>query len=585
MRRLILIALSVLVGGCISTTVIVLNPDRRADAAPAGTSAGGAAPRLAQASATTHPTIVAKWTPGAYPKDEVNLIAMGDWGANNNRQKEVARTLASYLAGKDVQFNGVLTCGDNFYVPLKDNWDKNWKTVFEDMYDAQRLNFPFYVALGNHDYDNGKDKIELAYPLEHPDSRFKLPSRWYRLDLPEERPIVTILVLDSNRWNMSVDEWNKQLKWIDDELAKPRQTRWTVCVGHHTLYSNGDHGDSYTLKSDWGDLLKKHKVDFYVCGHDHSLQHLQLADFPTSLVIAGGGGQTRKEMWRDDRGPFSRKLYGFAHLHFTSWQAEVTLVDGLTGEVAHQFTRDSFGQIAIRSTTPSDKARSSTLASVAGVLTNAERPVSPAIRALQATGDDYQQMEKVLSFSTEQRSAFQKALADRNAGYESWSKTDDGEKYVQASSDLNEAKQSGDQQRIHQVQVEYNKLRAKQEAQRLRLRREFNLAISLKMQQRWAGHLLFKAVIGRFTDADLSDEQKQQAFAACVTIAAQVVDEKKLEADPYLKPDEAMQTRAADVIHDHVLTTKQREKLASIQNNTATSPDQNKEDAEYSPAN
>ena len=247
---------------------------------------------------------VAKWSPNPYPRDEVNLVAMGDWGINSNRQKEVARTLASYVAARGTQFNGLLTCGDNFYVSLKSTTDAAWKTVFEDMYDASRLNIPFYAALGNHDYDRQKDKIELQYAAEHPDSRWKLPARWYRLELPEQQPLVTILMLDSNRSAMGYEDWERELAWMEEELSKPRQTKWTICVAHHTLVSNGDHGDGYTIESDWGDLFKKHNVDFYVCGHDHSLQHMQVADWPTSFVVAGGGGQTRTGIKRDDRGPF-----------------------------------------------------------------------------------------------------------------------------------------------------------------------------------------------------------------------------------------------------------------------------------------
>jgi len=339
-RRLRIAAVLLSICGCIYPTVHI------ACANPAGNGA------MQDQAVGDGATIVAPWTQAECPADEVNLIAMGDWGANNTWQKEVARTLADYVGRDGTQFNAVLTCGDNMYVSLKDVYDKRWKTLFEDMYDATRLNMPFYATLGNHDYEGRKDRVELAYTIAHPDSRWRLPARWYRLDLPEHRPLVSILMLDSNRWRLRSEQWNSQLRWIDDELSRPRQAMWTICVAHHTIYSNGDHGDSSALQHDWGALFQKHKVDFYLCGHDHSLQHLRIKALSTSFVVCGGGGQTRKDMLRDDRGLFSRKLYGFAHLRLCADRAELSLIDGLNGQVVHWFTRTKTRRVGVLGNRP-----------------------------------------------------------------------------------------------------------------------------------------------------------------------------------------------------------------------------------------
>ncbi len=34
----------------------------------------------------------------------------------------------------------------------------------------------------------------------------------------------------------------------------------------------------------------KHKVDMYLAGHDHDMQHQEFEGHPTSFVISGGGG-------------------------------------------------------------------------------------------------------------------------------------------------------------------------------------------------------------------------------------------------------------------------------------------------------
>ena len=59
-----------------------------------------------------------------------------------------------------------------------------------------------------------------------------------------------------------------------------------MCCAHHTMLSNGVHGDNGVLQKEWGALFKKYKVDFYLCGHDHDVQHLEVKDWPMSFVLA-----------------------------------------------------------------------------------------------------------------------------------------------------------------------------------------------------------------------------------------------------------------------------------------------------------
>src|SRR5215207_4033066 len=44
----------------------------------------------------------------------VNLLAMGDWGYNGGKQKEVAVALADYVRTANTRFDGMLLAGDNF---------------------------------------------------------------------------------------------------------------------------------------------------------------------------------------------------------------------------------------------------------------------------------------------------------------------------------------------------------------------------------------------------------------------------------------------------------------------------------------
>src|SRR3954451_9381726 len=303
------------------------------------------------ASATTAPSL----SPAA-KSDEVNVLAIADWGANNDRQRRVAEAIKQYVKRSGVAFSGVLCGGDNIYVKLTGTADPMWQQVFETMYDPAVINFPFYVVAGNHDYQNGKSLIELNYAKENPSSRWKYPSPYYKLELPQgaATPLVTVYMLDSNRDALGKDGWNEETAWLQGELAKPRAAgTWRVAVAHHPLFSNGEHGDIGVLQTTWGRLFKDYGLDLYLGGHDHDMQHLEVEGWPMSFLLVGGGGAGVRPMVVDRRGPFSKSMNGFAHLQFTPQHIVVRLLDQ-QGEPVHTFERDHDGQVQVLQTTPSD---------------------------------------------------------------------------------------------------------------------------------------------------------------------------------------------------------------------------------------
>jgi hypothetical protein len=353
-------------------------PDKpRASAAQAATK-----PATNPATKPTTLPVVRAWHPRPFPPDQVNLLAMGDWGAGaqDKGQKAVAETLARYADRVGTQFNGLLSPGDNLYVKLSGTKDYQWQTVFEDMYDPKRVNFPFFCVLGNHDYENDKPRIEQQYTFENPTSRFKMPARWYRVDFPEgsAKPLVSVLALESNKPKMSPEDWQAQLRWMEEQLADRNGAKWMICFAHHPLLSNGSHGDNGVLLTDWGPLLRKYAVDFYICGHDHDLQHLETPGWHTTFIIAGGGGREATSMRRDTRGPFSRKLNGFAHLQFFDDHVQVKLIDAGDGRIAHEFRKDDSGRIGVVWTTGRDKPTTRPLRSIQGLENRTPPATAPA---------------------------------------------------------------------------------------------------------------------------------------------------------------------------------------------------------------
>ena len=287
--------------------------------------------------------------PPATRPDPLRIFAMGDWGEDTAAQRRVADAMARRAADPKSKPDAVILCGDNFYFRLSGVDDPRWQSVFEKVYDAKVLPVPFYACLGNHDYDGNNLAIELGYASSHPQTRFKMPSRFYRVDLPAEQPMLTLLMLDSNKDNMNAAQWSAQIDWLKTQLASPRAP-WTICCAHHPMFSNGYVFSNGVLQQDWGKAMEAAKVDFYLAGHEHNLQHLKIPGWEESFLIAGGGGAHQHPMFRDDRG-FSRTSFGFLSFELDPSQATVKFFDD-QGAVIHTFSRAKAGTVTVEKTTP-----------------------------------------------------------------------------------------------------------------------------------------------------------------------------------------------------------------------------------------
>jgi tartrate-resistant acid phosphatase type 5 len=290
---------------------------------------------------------------------QVNLLVVGDCGYSPSAsrtpdQQNTARAMAEYASRGRIAVGAILLAGDTFKVKIAGPDDPLFGRAFEEMFDAQTLSMRFYAVFGNHDYQYRAVTAGLTYGRTHPDSRWKMPDRWYRLDLPAQEPLVTVLMLDSNRSELGKKLWQAQLGWIQEELSRPRQSSWTICLAHHPLFSNGQHGDDAALQAAWGPMMRKYRVDFYVSGHDHVLQHLQIPSWTISFLTSGGGGENTKRDVTGTHGPFTRAVHGFAAMEFGPLSAKVSLIDD-QGRPLHVFERDRAGVTRILKTTPSDK--------------------------------------------------------------------------------------------------------------------------------------------------------------------------------------------------------------------------------------
>lgn len=226
------------------------------------------------------------------------FMAVGDWGRRGGRrQTDVAVAMAAAAAEVDSRF--VLSVGDNFYPKgVRSTDDTHWTESFETPYAAASLQTPWYAALGNHDH---RGLIEAQIDYSKVSSRWRMPSRYFQvagaeLGVPEldlfvmdTTPLVTrfserIGQITHGDFHQGRDD--RQVAWLEAALARSR-ARWKVVVGHHPIHSGGHHGPAPELVARIEPLLEAHGVLAYLCGHDHALQHIQVAH--THHICTGAG--------------------------------------------------------------------------------------------------------------------------------------------------------------------------------------------------------------------------------------------------------------------------------------------------------
>jgi len=259
--------------------------------------------------------------------EPVRVAVIGDYGTGGEGETEVVHALAEEHRIKPFQLG--LTLGDNFYYcGVKSVNDKIWDTVWASYFDP--LKIPFYATYGNHDYGRGggpvcfgtrtNPKAEIAYTARS--ETWRMPAAYYRFTAGP----VEFLALDTEKWGPSEREWVS--RWL---ARSPKGIQWRVVYGHRPIYSSGKHRGSVALQRQLLPLLKKAKVDVYLSGHDHDMEHLEAGGIQF-FVAGGGGASTYGVANRDPHSIFAMQEHGFLELEADAETLSVRLVSS-KGEV------------------------------------------------------------------------------------------------------------------------------------------------------------------------------------------------------------------------------------------------------------
>jgi tartrate-resistant acid phosphatase type 5 len=282
----------------------------------------------------------------------LHFMALGDWGRNGEYdQLEVAKQMGIW--GAEHPNNFVISCGDNFYPSgvVSEN-DPLFHYSFENIYTAHSLQCDWYPVLGNHDYHTDVDAQVRYSKISR---RWDMPARYYSKEIslnkdkdkeikgPEKSKIkdkVLFVMMDTDPFlhENKADYVETEMKWLNETLEKASaDVKWKIVIGHHPFVTVGpriNNYDTLTMRKALSKTFEDHKVDIYLSGHEHSLQHLKPEGF-THQFISGAGSELTKVTEGLPYSRFQASEHGFMYFSVDSTRLNVKAVN-YAGKVLYE---------------------------------------------------------------------------------------------------------------------------------------------------------------------------------------------------------------------------------------------------------
>ena len=264
----------------------------------------------------------------------LNFVLIGDWGRNGEKDQMAVATQMG-IAAEAAGAKFVVAVGDNFYengVASVD--DPQWQSSFEKVYTAPSLQVRWQAVLGNHDY-HGNCDAQIAY--SQTSKRWTMPARYYqRSERIDDQTAADFFYIDTMpmasfdademifHHNVKSQNLAAQMVWLEAAL-KASTAPWKIVVGHHPVYSGGEHGDTPYIVEHVLPLLAKYQVQAYFNGHDHDLQHLQAGK--VNMFCTGGGSKPRTAIKKIDQTKFGLGCSGFIAAALSADALEVRMIN------------------------------------------------------------------------------------------------------------------------------------------------------------------------------------------------------------------------------------------------------------------
>ena len=280
-------------------------------------------------------------------EDKFNFYVANDLGRNGYYdQKPIAELMGTMAEKIGPEF--ILATGDiHHFEGVRSVSDPLWMTNYELIYSHPELMIDWFPVLGNHEY-RGNTQAVMDY--SNVSRRWTMPSRYYTKVFKEEGTSVRIVWVDTapliDKYREESDTYpdackqdmNKQLAWIDSVLTVSKED-WVIVAGHHPVYAETpkDESERSNLQERLDPILRRHKVDLYICGHIHNFQHIRRPDSSIDYVVNSAGSLSRKVKSIEGT-VFCSGEPGFSVCSVSKQEFNLYLVDK-TGTILHTVTR------------------------------------------------------------------------------------------------------------------------------------------------------------------------------------------------------------------------------------------------------
>lgn len=270
-----------------------------------------------------------------------------DLGRNGYYEQKPIAELMGKVA-EAVGPDAFLALGDiHHYLGIESVNDPLWTTNYELVYSHPELQVEWCPILGNHEY-RGNTQAVMDY--SGASRRWNMPSRYYTRIFDNEGTRVKVVFIDTapiiDKYHADTAEYpdagrqdvDAQLRWLDRELSRDDNAYWTIVAGHHPVYAQTPKQSSERedMQKKVDPILRKHKVDMYVCGHIHNFQHIRKNGI--DYVVNTSGSLSRSDVKPTDGTVFCSGVPGFSVLTATPKAMTLSMIDN-NGNVIHQVTR------------------------------------------------------------------------------------------------------------------------------------------------------------------------------------------------------------------------------------------------------
>lgn len=278
---------------------------------------------------------------------DVTLMIGNDLGRNGYYEQKPIAELMGKVA-EAVGPDAFLALGDiHHYLGIESVNDPLWTTNYELMYSHPELQVEWCPVLGNHEY-RGNTQAVMDY--SGTSRRWNMPSRYYTRIFDNDGTRIKVVFIDTapiiDKYHANTVEYpdagrqdvDAQLRWLDRELSRDDKADWTIVAGHHPVYAQTPKQSSERedMQKKVDPILRKHKVDMYVCGHIHNFQHIRKNGI--DYVVNTSGSLSRPDVKATDSTVFCSGVPGFSVVTATPKALTLSMIDN-HGNVIHQVSR------------------------------------------------------------------------------------------------------------------------------------------------------------------------------------------------------------------------------------------------------